>query len=361
VKFNIKTVLVAPLDWGLGHATRCIALISALKGAGYNVLIGSDGPQAALLHKEFPTLQVLTLKGYSVRYSKTKWLFLLKLLSQIPKIYSAIQYEHNWLDTAIDKHAIDLVISDNRFGLHSLKVPCIFITHQLTIKAPFLWQEKLLQKINYSQINQFTACWVPDMPGEINLAGILSHPTTLPKIPVDYMGVLSRFVREDKEVMEKKYDYCIVLSGPEPQRTELEKKIISDLHIIEGSVLLVRGKPGNEDKIQVAKNVEVKNHLPGNVLQEAFQNSKYIISRSGYTTVMELLSLQKKSILIPTPGQTEQEYLAERLLQQGWCFTLNQDKLNLLAATKAADEFSYATITLTVFDTDKLRELLAPY
>lgn len=358
-KFNIHTVLVAPLDWGLGHATRCIPLIRALQAAGYNVLIGSDGPQKALLHKEFPTLPILPLKGYCVRYAKTRWLFLFKLLLQLPKIYLAIQDEHNWLDAVIDKYAIDLVLSDNRFGLHSLKIPCIFITHQLTIKAPFCWQQKGIQKINYAQINQFTACWVPDVPGEINLAGILSHPTTLPKIPVYYMGILSRFVRDDKEVMVKKYDYCMVISGPEPQRTVLENKIISGTYTIKGNILLVRGKPGNEEEIEVAKNVEVKNHLSGPELQHAFNNSKYIISRSGYTTVMELLSLQKKSILLPTPGQTEQEYLAERLLQQGWCFTLNQDKFNLLAATKAADQFSYTTITLPIFDVDKLRELLA--
>jgi uncharacterized protein (TIGR00661 family) len=359
-KFNIHTVLVAPLDWGLGHATRCIPLIRALQSAGYNVLIGSDGPQKVLLKKEFPSLPILTLKGYNIRYTKTKWLLPLKLLSQLPKMYAAIQYEHNWLDTAIDKYKIDLVLSDNRFGLHSSKIPCIFITHQLTIKAPFPWLEKRVQKINYAQINQFIACWVPDVPGEINLAGILSHPTTLPKIPVYYMGILSRFERDEQEVMGKKYDYCIIISGPEPQRTVLENKIILDSSTIEGNILLVRGKPGNADEIQVSPNVEVKNHLSGTELQQAFNSSKYIISRSGYTTVMELLSLQRKSILLPTPGQTEQEYLAERLLQQGWCFTLSQDKFNLLAATKAADEFSYSTLTLPVFDVDKLRELLFP-
>ena len=358
-KFNIHTVLVAPLDWGLGHATRCISLINALKTAGYNVLIGADGPQKVLLNKEFPLLSILTLKGYNIRYTKTKWLFSLKLLSQLPKIYAAIQYEHNWLDAAIDKYKIDLVVSDNRFGLHSSKIPCIFITHQLTIKAPFAWLEKWVQKINYAQINQFIACWVPDVPGEINLGGILSHPTSLPKIPVYYMGILSRFKKDDEEIKGKKQEYCIVISGPEPQRTVLENKIILDSYTIEGNILLVRGKPGTTDDILVPPNVEVKNHLTGPELQHAFSNSKYIISRSGYTTVMELLSLQKKSILLPTPGQTEQEYLAKRLLQQGWCFTLEQDKFNLIAATKAADEFSYSTLTLPVFDVDKLLELFA--
>lgn len=357
--FNIQTVLIAPLDWGLGHATRCIPIIKALNALGYKVFIASDGPPETLLHKEFPNLTILKLKGYRVKYTKSKWLLPFKLLLQLPKIYSAIQYEHNWLDTAIEEYGIDLVLSDNRFGLHSLKIPSIFITHQLTIKTPFLWQQKLLQKINYSQINHFTACWVPDTEGELNLAGILSHPSIFPKIPVYYMGILSRFIRNEKAPVEKQYDYCMVISGPEPQRTLLENKMLSDASAIDGNILLVRGKPGNEEQIKVAKNVEVKNHLSGQDLQKAFNNSKYIISRSGYTTVMELLSLQKKSILLPTPGQTEQEYLAKRLLHQGWCYTLNQDRFNLATAIKAADEFEFTTIELPLFDAGKLCELLS--
>ena len=218
--FNIQKVLVAPLDWGLGHATRCIPIIRALLSNGYEVLIGAEGVQAILLQTEFPSLQILPLKGYHVRYSKKSWLFLFKIVMQLPYLQRIIKYEHQWLEKIIKEHSIDLVISDNRFGLSSQTIPCIFITHQLNIKAPFVWMEKILQRINYKYINRFTRCWVPDAAGDNNAGGDLSHPAILPRTEVEYMGLLSRF---EIEAIEKKYDYCILLSGPEPQRTLLEE------------------------------------------------------------------------------------------------------------------------------------------
>lgn len=356
-KFNKPTVLVAPLDWGLGHATRCIVLIKSLKSCGYKVIIGSSGPQKTLLQNEFPEIDILDLKGYQVTYARIKWLLPVKLLFQLPRIYKTIRYEYRWLDSIIDQYEIDLVISDNRFGLHSTKVPCIFITHQLVIKTPFSWLEFLLQKVNYSQINQFNRCWVPDAEGEVNLAGKLSHPKNFPSIPVYYMGLLSRFDGDSKKSV-KQYDFCIVLSGPEPQRTILEEKIINEPFLADKKVLLVRGKPNKDHPLKIKTNVVVKNHLSGAELQEVFLKSEYIISRTGYTTVMELLSLQIKSILIPTPGQTEQEYLAKRLLKFGWGLTIKQKDFNMTTAIKTAEKFCYQTTNFPVFNTSRLRELL---
>ncbi len=355
-EFNIQKVLVAPLDWGLGHATRCIPIIKALMQNGYEVLIATDGVQKILLQKEFPQLQFLALKGYNVSYSKRKWLLPFKLLMQVPEIVATIKNENLWLDKIIDEHQINIVISDNRFGLYSPKAKCIFITHQLTIKAPFNLLQQLLQKINYSFINRFASCWIPDVAGEQNVAGILSHPLLLPKIPVHYVGLLSRFEKEND--VEKKYDYCIVLSGPEPQRTILEKLVLNNIDQLEGDVLLVRGMPGNNEVLSLPSNVLVKNHLSGNELQQALQQSETIISRSGYTTVMEILALQEKSILIPTPGQTEQEYLAERLMNQQWCFAIKQSTFDLIDCTKKAKKFSYKQATLSLFNKEKLQQIL---
>ena len=354
--FNIQKVLVAPLDWGLGHATRCIPIIRALLSNGYEVLIGAEGVQAILLQTEFPSLQILPLKGYHVRYSKTSWLFLFKIVMQLPYLQRIIKYEHQWLEKIIKEHSIDLVISDNRFGLSSQTIPCIFITHQLNIKAPFVWIEKILQRINYKYINRFTRCWVPDAAGDNNAGGDLSHPSILPRTEVEYMGLLSRF---EIEAIEKKYDYCILLSGPEPQRTLLEEKIILGLIKTKSKLLLVRGKPGSNEIIGVPENVTVKNHLPGTELQEAILQSEIIICRSGYTTVMELLSLQKKSILIPTPGQTEQEYLGDRLQQKNICLSVSQSNFDLVESIEAARLFQFQTISLPLFTESRLTELLA--
>ncbi|MEO8171937.1 MAG: glycosyltransferase [Sediminibacterium sp.] len=353
--FNIQKILIAPLDWGLGHATRCIPIIRALIANGYEVVAAAENSQAILLQTEFPSLQILPLTGYMVRYSKSKWGLTFKLLAQLPRLQKTIKEEHRWLGKIIDEHHIDLVISDNRYGLFSKKVPCIFITHQLLIKAPFSWIEKMLQRINYDYINKFTSCWIPDTKGEPNAAGVLSHPAILPRTKVHYIGLLSRF---QIKTVEKKYDYCILLSGPEPQRTLLESKLLSGLSDIKGKILFVRGKPGSTEILEQTDQIEIKNHLPGTELEQALQQSEYIISRSGYTTVMELLSLQKKSILIPTPGQTEQEYLAKKLQNDQICMSTEQDDLNFVEDLLKARAFPYRFPALDLFDGNRITELL---
>ncbi len=353
--FNIQKVLVAPLDWGLGHATRDISIIHALIANGYEVVIGAEGAQASLLQTEFPSLQILSLDGYRVRYSKSKWGFLFKILVQVPRLRRVIKKENHWLDTVIDQQQIDLVISDNRFGLYTKKIPCIFITHQLTVKAPFVWAEKMMQQVNYYYINQFSSCWVPDMAGTENAAGILSHPVKLPLTKVQYIGLLSRFHLQSET---KKYDYCILLSGPEPQRTLLEEKILSGIGSINGKILLVRGRPGSNEVIKVPENVEVKNHLPGPELQKAILQSEYIVCRGGYTSLMELFSLQKKMLLIPTPGQTEQEYLAKKLVENGFCLSVTQDQLNCVEHFAMVKNFDYKLPAFSLFNENYITDLL---
>lgn len=357
MNFNIRKVLVAPLDWGLGHATRCIPIIRGLLTNGYQVIIAAEGPQAHLLLQEFPSLVCLPLAGYRVRYSKNRWALPFTLVQQLPGLFATIRQEHHWLDEVIHQHQIDLVISDNRYGLSSKKIPCIFITHQLTIKAPFGWMEKILQRINYHYINRFTCCWVPDAEGDVNAAGILSHPAQLPVIKILYIGLLARF---QQRAESKKYDYCILLSGPEPQRTLLENQLIAGIGKLNGNILLVRGKPGNTEALQVPDNVKVVNHLPTPELQKALLQSDYIVSRSGYTTIMEILALQKKSILIPTPGQTEQEYLAKKLQQSHACMSIAQKHFDCSKHFSMAKDYPYQLPVFPVCkDTDLTRLLQA--
>jgi uncharacterized protein (TIGR00661 family) len=331
-----KKVLIAPLDWGLGHASRCVPLISHLINKGCDIIIAADGEQLSLLKKEFPNLPSVQLKGYGIHYSRYKRLLAAKILWQLPKILIRIRQEHIFLERIIKEYRIDLVISDNRYGLYSPKVPCIFITHQLTIMAPFKLIETLIKKINYRFIERFTQCWIPDFEGNKNIAGDLSHPGKMPATVTKYLGPLSRFHAGRSNI---KYKYLFVLSGPEPQRTVLEKKLINTASQLTGKILIVRGKPGEKDE-PVASVHNIKNHLTTPDMQEAFLQSEYIISRSGYTTIMELLSLGKKSILIPTPGQTEQEYLAKHLMQQQWSYCCNQDD-DLLYHIQQAEKFEY--------------------
>lgn len=337
-KFNIS-VLVAPLDWGLGHATRCIPIIKALEQLGCTVIIAAEGATAALLCTEFPSLTILPIKGYRIRYAQSKWALPFTILFQIPQILRAIRNEQRWLKQTIQQHGIQLVISDNRYGLYSKQVPSVFITHQLTIKMPFAWLEKRVQRINYNYINRFAACWVPDVPDEKNVAGQLSHPAQLPAIPVHYLGILSRFNTTAPQPIV--YDYCVLISGPEPQRSLFEQIVLAQLDRVSGKKIIVRGKPGTVDDVQDAAGVTIHQHLSGEQLQQVMQQSRFIICRSGYTTVMEILALHKKSILVPTPGQTEQEYLAERLMQQQWAYSVQQGQLNVADAIATAEQFEF--------------------
>jgi UDP-N-acetylglucosamine transferase subunit ALG13 len=337
-------ILVAPLDWGLGHATRCVPIIHELLRLDCDVWLAGEGAQTILLKQEFPDLPFLELQGYRVNYGRSATGMLWNMLVQSSKIVQAIRYENNWLKKMVAEHGFNAVISDNRYGLYHKTVPCIFITHQLTIKS-FLgkWSERLLQKRSYQYINRFTACWVPDEEGENNLAGELSHPKKKPAIPLKYIGVLSRL----KSITDLPYPpsgtggLFIILSGPEPQRSILEDKIINEIAHYPGAATIVRGLPAAVNIIPSTNSIKFYNHLPADELNTEMSRAEYIISRSGYSTIMDLVTLQKKSILIPTPGQTEQEYLGDHLFQQQTAFCISQKDFTLTHALQQAKNFTF--------------------
>ena len=322
-----KKLLVAPLDWGLGHATRCVPIIRELLNNDCSVWLAGEGAQEKLLREEFSALPFLPLKGYRVKYAKSG--IAGKLILQIPSILRSIKEENEWLKEQVGKYKLDAVISDNRYGLYHEKVNSIFITHQLTIKSSLgKWSESFLQKWNYKFINRFNECWIPDEEGDNNLAGELSHPSKFPTIPVKYIGPLSRF--EKKNIEEIKDHLLIILSGPEPQRTILEDRIIDQIVNYPGTATIVRGLPGEKNIIPSTNTIHFYNHLSSNELNNEMMNAEFIISRSGYSTVMDIAALQKKSILIPTPGQTEQEYLSSYLMKKRFAFCVEQNDFSLL-------------------------------
>lgn len=337
-------ILVAPLDWGLGHATRCVPIIRELLTQDCDVWLAGEGAQKELLKTEFPALPFLDLPGYRIRYAKTKKGLLWKMIRQGPKLRRAIQQEHQWLKKTVREYSFDAVISDNRYGLYHSKISCVFLTHQLCIKSPLgKWTEKILRKRNYKYINRFSECWVPDSESENNLAGELSHPEKKPSIPVRYIGLLSRF---DSFTPlgdgGKKPHLLVLLSGPEPQRSLLEEKIIHEISHYNGTAVVVRGLPGYASLIPSTNMIHFYNHLPAKELNEEMLKAEYIISRSGYSTVMDIVALQKKSLLIPTPGQTEQEYLGEYLMKRGIALCMRQENFSLTAALETAAGYSYS-------------------
>ncbi len=338
-----KKLLVAPLDWGLGHATRCVPIISDLLDNDCKVWLAGEGAQEKILREEFPSLPFLPLKGYRIKYSRTA--LTAKIFLQIPSVLRTIKEENNWLKEQVNEYGFDAVIADNRYGLYHEKIFSVFITHQLRIKSPFgKWSEDLLQTWNYKLINHFNECWIPDQEGENNLAGELSHPKKFPSIPLKYIGSLTRFVRKDSfgekgNVQEVKDHLLIILSGPEPQRTVLENKIIDQIVSYAGTATIVRGLPGEKNIIPATNSIRFYNHLSAKELNVEILKAEYVISRSGYSTVMDIAFLEKKSILIPTPGQTEQEYLADHLMKKQCAFCVDQKDLSLLRDIERAKRF----------------------
>ena len=318
-----KKILVAPLNWGLGHATRCIPIINALIDAGFEPIIASDGVALALLKKEFPELTCLELPGYNIKYSKKGYLLKLKLLKDSPKVINAIKAERRATKQIFETHKIDGIISDNRLGVHSKLVPSVFMTHQLQVlSGSTTW---LSTKMHQNIIKRFDVCWIPDAVGSPNLSGKLSH-VRLPNITVKYIGLLSRFRKLDCEI---RYDIMVLLSGPDPQRGILEKKLLAEFQNYDGRVLFVKGVVENEYEVEQNGNMTIYNYLSGSDLEKALNESYLIVSRSGYTTIMDLAKLGKKAFFIPTPGQFEQEYLAERLKRHNFVPYSTQNEFNL--------------------------------
>jgi len=303
-------ILVSPLDWGLGHASRCVPIIRHLREKNIEVVIASDGAPLKLLQEQFPGIEYVILKGYKVKYSY----FLpasVKVLLQVPKITRAIKREHKELEKIIKEKRIDAIISDNRYGLYTDAVPCVLITHQFNIQAK-AGSKRFSEKI-LGYIKKFNTCWIPDNEGEDNLSGNLSHPIPV-GINAKYIGPLSRFGNATGG-KDMKYDLLILLSGPEPQRTILEKKVIRQLSALPYiKALIVQGLPGNKEIKSPHENIDVVPHLNDISLLEKILCSKAIISRPGYSTIMDLAIIGgKRALFIPTPGQTEQEYLAMRM------------------------------------------------
>lgn len=332
---NQKRILICPLDWGLGHASRCIPIIRLLIQKNAEVIIASDGRPLELLKHEFPNLQFIIFKGYSVDYPKSGSM-IFKMLSSIPKILIGIKEEQLQLNKIIRDNSIDIVISDNRYGCSSDKVKSIFLTHQLMIKTPF--GESILRKKVLDYIQDYDECWIPDFEGPQNLSGDLSHKYPLPENTF-FIGPLSRF--EDRPATPEKiiYDVMAIVSGPEPQRTKLKNILLEQLQNCGLTCIMVCGETESSWEEKINDRLTLVSHLSSEEMQLTILNSKVILARSGYSTIMDLAVLGKKAIFIPTPGQTEQEYLAEEMKEKKIALYQKQSRFDLKKALEESKDY----------------------
>jgi uncharacterized protein (TIGR00661 family) len=318
---STKRILICPLDWGLGHATRCIPIVNELLQRGCEVMIASSGQALSLLKNEFPHLAFEELPSYNPRYST--WLpMTVSMALQLPKFMNIVKKEHECLEKIVTEKNIDLVISDNRYGCWSEKIKSIFITHQVNILVPWYLND-WVSHFNQTQIRKFARCWVPDYKGNRSLAGELSQTAG---DNFRFIGPLSRLTKLTS--VEKRYDILAIVSGPEPQRSEFENLLRRALINANKEALLVKGIPSNSTIVNDGLLHEV-DFLSATELNIAIHASDVVVCRSGYSTVMDLITLSKSAILIPTPGQTEQEYLATSLKEKGIMYSENQNNFNL--------------------------------
>ena len=324
-----KNVLICPLDWGLGHATRSEPIAQLLIRKGCSVTIAATSTLLSSINQELP-VKKLEFKSIGIRYSSVAPQYL-AILVQLPMILIQAFADHYRIGKIIRTHNIDIVISDNRFGLWSNRAYTVYITHQLAIKTKpfFRFLEPLLSYFHGKVIEKYNECWVPDLPGEPNLAGAISHPSGIAP-NIRYIGLLSRLrdasPRRPDRLPEKPF-ISLILSGPEPQRTILEKKIGSHPFLNDKNLVIVAGQP-LKPGFSADEGSSVRyGYLNADEMKYLIGESDLIICRPGYSTLMDLGLMERTALLIPTPGQTEQEYLAEYLAGKGWFTSMKQSDI----------------------------------
>ena len=305
----MKKVLLAPLDWGLGHATRCVPVIDALLAQGAEVILAGDGSVYSFLQQRYPDLPLVRMPGHRVKYGRTGSL-MASMALQLNTFVKSIDDEHLALDKLIREYNLGVVISDNRYGLWHSHIPSFLITHQVCLQAGGLWRitlpfaNKYLRKL----FSNFKEIWIPDVSGSPGMAGALSHPGILPG-NARYIGLLSRF-HPSLPNASPEFDFLIWLSGPEPHRTQLENLVCSVFGNPGYKILMLRGMPGAHTAGSYPAGFQVFSHLDDFSFMDFTARSRNIICRSGYSSLMDLIALSREAYLIPTPGQPEQEYLA---------------------------------------------------
>ncbi|MDO9549247.1 MAG: glycosyltransferase [Candidatus Marinimicrobia bacterium] len=328
-------ILVAVLNWGLGHASRSIPIIKALKKQN-TVVLASTGRSLTLLRDEFPDCEAIDFPDYNVRYSRNSSMFFVYLLVQIPRILARLFIEHYRTEHLVEKHDIDLIFSDNRYGVYSRNAPSYLMTHQLRFKLPRRLScfEFVSVWFNRLAFRKFQHIIVPDIDDSANLTGNLGHPQAFRNYSkLTYIGFLSSI---DKKPTTEPIDILFMISGPEPQRSVLEELILKQVEKIPGRHVVVLGKPGEEKPISTDRNLDIYAHLNRQKMSEYMSCARLIVSRAGYSTIMEVVALGKPALFVPTPGQTEQEYLALRLNELGYFHCVAQHKLNLPEDVKIA-------------------------
>jgi len=340
-----------------------IPMARKLLEMNHKVFIASGEEHLLLFRKELPGLIYIPFPGFKPGYSSFLPQYI-PLLLKTPLLLFHIIREHFRLKRIIREYFVDIVISDNRFGLWNRKVKTVYVTHMplIPFPKPVQFLEFIGILLHRAVIRKYSFCFIPDLPGELNVSGRLSHGIKLPDT-VRYIGILSRFnptaLSSQKNPVSFQHN-TVILSGPEPQREILKQKIITLLKDKKMMTVILEGRPGKKNEVIRSDNITFYSHLLSSEMQEMISGSETIITRAGYSTIMELISLNCSALLIPTPGQTEQEYLAEYLSAKKWFTTCPQEKIEegLQLASNAAVWSGEIIEQSSILLNEALKELL---
>ena len=353
-----KKILLVPLDWGLGHTTRSIPIIQELLALGHEVHLGGSAMTQVIFKEEFSELPFYDFPSYGISYPQRGNKFMSHIVKLLPRIYKAIRLEKKRTQELMCQHNFDIIFSDNRFGVQASGAVNIMLSHQLNLLVP---QSKLAGSIanfcNSYFINQFDKVAIPDFENSILSGALSSDSGIMPK--AYFLGNLSRWSLSKNQDYKERSGVLVILSGPEPQRTILEDLIIEQSQEIKNEITIVRALP-QSNLLPESEKIRFYNHLPGPQLQALVEKSEVVLSRAGYTTIMDLLAVNRHAILIPTPGQTEQEYLAENLQGQNLFLFYPQKGFNLKRALKEFKEKKWGRFPKTSgLLSDRLAELMS--
>lgn len=321
-------IIYGVCSWGLGHATRSLPVIRKLTKEDNEVTIISNGRSLELLKKELgEVIEYFDIPDYPMLISENSRQFMAKSVVYWPTFISRMESGLQKLKKILENKKYDRIISDARYDMYSRKIPSFFISHQIRIMNPLRIKmfEKGSEIFNLFFFKRFCGVIVPDYK-EDNLSGDLSHNLRrIDENKLHYVGILSDF---NKKKMKKDIDYLISISGPEPQRTMLEEKILPQIDDLKGTIVITLGKTENKDKFS-RKNIETYSFLTKEKREEFLNRAKLVVSRSGYSTILDLAVIGTKALMTPTPGQIEQEYLGQYHNKKGTFFSINQNNLNL--------------------------------
>lgn len=334
-----KRILYAVLNWGLGHAVHSVPMIRSLS-KNNEVILAATGRALAFLKDEFPHLQSINLPDYTIQYASKQRLLVVRLILQVPAMLVSLLREHWQTEKIVRERDIDLIFSDNRYGVYSRNVPSFFITHQLRFKLPARLRkfEVISEWFNRWYFRKYSGVLVLDEAGKENMAGDLAHSGKICRHPkLTYIGLWSTV---HKENVPQDIDVLAVISGPEPHRGIFGKKVIEQMKNMPGNKVVILGKPEDTEKDYSYPGLQVYSFKNRKEVNDLLNRAKIVVCRSGYSSTTDLVSLKKPALMVPTPGQTEQEYQAEYYRDKGYFYMVSQEEMNLSVDLKTAKKFS---------------------